>query len=167
MKYFHKQELELIEDCEKIAHELVHNYFKLSNSYWQKHIYEIVTLRNLEDIEITNRALAQILKYNRPLYTKKSANQLDTIFRICIQDHIIIDTVDINKEITLRSLLLYIIIHELVHLVRFGNFMELFETPAAKREKEEKTVHEISLDIISRFDPDIAQKLQKCYLPVC
>lgn len=167
MKYFQEQEIELVEYYEKVAHELVHNYFKLSNSYWQKHIYEIVTLRNLEDIEITNHALAQILKYNRPLYTKKSANQLDTIFRICIQDHMILDTVDINKKITLRSLLLYIITHELVHLVRFGNFMELFETPAAKREKEEKAVHEISLNIISKFDSDIGQRLEKCYLPVC
>jgi len=167
MKYFKDYELELVESCEKIAHELVHNHFKLSSSYWQKHIYEIVTLRGLDDIEITENALAQILKYNRPLHTKKFANQLDTIFRICIQDHIILDKVDINKEITLRSLLLYIITHELVHLVRFSRFMELFETPADRRKKEESAVHSISLDIISRFDFNIGQRLQKCYLPVC
>ena len=49
-----------------------------------------------------------------------------------------------NSFIRLESLMLYIAVHELVHVIRFGSGEADFNAPRAERIREEEKVNEIS-----------------------
>jgi len=44
--------------------------------------------------------------------------------------------------------MVYIFTHELVHIVRFCNFLKRFDVPEVEREKEEKIVHSKTYEIL-------------------
>ena len=46
-------------------------------------------------------------------------------------------------------LFLYIITHELVHVVRFSQFQALFEAPEEQKEEEERQVHLVTQKILA------------------
>ena len=45
-------------------------------------------------------------------------------------------------------LLVYIFTHELVHIVRFCNFLQRYEVSGEKRIEEERLVHEVTFNML-------------------
>jgi Mg2+ and Co2+ transporter CorA len=69
-------------------------------------------------------------------------------YLICLHDHQILEALRKDRNLQLLPLLIYVFVHELVHIVRFCNFSQRFEVSDERREKEEKVVHSTTFDIL-------------------
>ena len=132
---FHQQHKELLQEATVIAEELTSDYFKLSLSHWRRARYDILTLEALEQQEISPHALALVAKYHGCHRDRLLKSAVFDFYRICLQDHNILKALDACPDLSLLSLMLYIITHELVHVVRFSQFQALFEAPEEQKER--------------------------------
>jgi hypothetical protein len=146
---FHQRHKELLQDAAVIAEELTSDYFKLGPSHWRRARYDILTLEALEAPEISSHALALVAKYHGCHRDRVLKSAVFDFYRICLQDHNILKVLDTCPELCLRALMLYIITHELVHVVRFSQFQALFEAPEAKKREEEGRVHGLAQEILA------------------
>mgnify|MGYP006974901642 CR=1 FL=1 len=92
-------------------------------SHWRRARYDILTLEGLEDEEISSHALALVAKYHGCHRDRVLKSAFFDFYRICVQDHNILKALDTCLDLSLLPLLLYIITHELVHVVRFSQFL--------------------------------------------
>ncbi len=150
-RFFNERELEQVATAALRAEEMVYNYFKLSSSQWLKNRYDIKTARDLVPHERVEGPFAQVLKYEGRLHDLSLGSSTFSLYHVCIQDPAIISLVAGSPEIGLDPFLLYILVHELVHVVRFARFEHRYEN-ACEAEvtlEEEKKVHRITHDIIA------------------
>ena len=67
------------------------------------------------------------------------------LYRVCLQDNRILNAVErAHSFIRLESLMLYIAVHELVHVIRFGSGQADFNAPGDERLQEEEKVNKIT-----------------------
>lgn len=150
-RFFNESELEQVATAALRAEEMVYNHFKLSSSPWLKNRYDIKTARNLVPHERVEGPFAQVLKYEGRRQDRSLGSSVFSLYHVCIQDPAIILFVAENPKICLTPFLLYILVHELVHVVRFARFEHRYEN-ACEAEvtlEEEKKVHGITYDIIA------------------
>lgn len=139
---FNQKQLQAVNRAVLLAEELVSNHYKMSNSQWLGPRYDVKTLVELEQREIMDGPFAQIIRYSgRRKNTTLESSSYD-FYKICLQDHTVLDTLKAHDELPLFSFSLYIITHELIHIVRFGKFLQGFEASARERQVEEARVHE-------------------------
>ena len=148
-EYFHPDHKELLTEAAVIAEEVTSDYFKLSPSHWRRAPFDILTLEALRSEEISNHALALVAKYQGCPQDRLLGSAAFDFYRVCLQDHNILKTVDHRAELSLLPLLLYIVTHELVHIVRFSQFLALFETQTEQRQEEERRVHHLTQKILA------------------
>lgn len=133
------------------AEKMIMRHFRLGESDLRKHKYEVKTLAFLSEHEVKDGAFAHLCKY---AYEKPSALTLDgkegfDFYRVCLQDNIILDAVDrANSFVKLGPLLLYIAVHELIHVMRFGNGTIDFDASQDEKEREEKIVHSLTRETL-------------------
>ena len=148
---FHQGHKELLKDAVVIAEEMTSEYFKLSLSEWRRARYDILTLADLRQEEVSPHALALVAKYDgRPQDRLLKSAGFD-FYRICLQDHNILKTLESGK-LHLQPLLIYILIHELVHVVRFSRFLAFFDASCDQRRREEGLVHQVTRQILGRLN---------------
>ncbi|MGM0655831.1 MAG: hypothetical protein ACQETR_11010 [Thermodesulfobacteriota bacterium] len=151
IRFFNERELEQVATASLRAEEMVYNYFKFSSSQWLKNRYDIKTARDLAPHERIEGPFAQVLKYEGRRQNRSLGSSVFSLYHVCIQDPAIISFVAQNSKICLSPFLLYILVHELVHVVRFARFEHRYEN-ACEAEvtlEEEKKVHGITYDIIA------------------
>jgi hypothetical protein len=143
------------------AEKLVLRHFRLGEGDLRKNKYEVKTLAFLQACEVKDGAFAHLCKYS---YEKSSVLEPEgkegfDFYRVCLQDNIILDAVDrANHFIKLSPLMLYIAVHELIHVMRFGNGMIDFDADQEEKTQEEKIVHDLtreSLRAVRQNDMDI------------
>jgi hypothetical protein len=131
------------------AGTLAQKHFRLSPSEWKTHRYEVKTYEFLEPYQKSNDAFAQLCKY---VYKKRDAQDRRTdfhFFRICLQDHRILDAVKRGGSfIRFAPLMLYIATHELVHILRFNRGESDFDMLTGEKEREEERVHILTRHIL-------------------
>lgn len=124
-----------------MAEELVCNYYKMSPSQWRSPKYDIKTLRDLEAGEIINGPFAQIVRYQgSPKGSALGSDRYD-FYKVCLQDHTILKTLRDSPYLKLLPFCLYVIVHELIHIVRFSRFLQNFEATHHEKLREERRVH--------------------------
>ena len=69
-------------------------------------------------------------------------------YKICIQDHAILEVLMTHPEMELYPFTLYVVTHELVHIVRFSRFLQNFDASAVEKIEEERRVHGITHEIL-------------------
>ena len=139
---FNDHQLKAVNRAALLAEELVSNHYKMSSSQWLGPRYDVKTLKELEQNEIIDGPFAQIIRYRgRRMDTSLESASYD-FYKICLQDHTVLEVISENKDLPLFTFALYIITHELIHIVRFGKFLQGFEASAQERLKEEARVHE-------------------------
>ena len=139
---FNDNQLEAVNRAVLLAEELVSNHYKMSSSQWLGPRYDVKTLAELEQNEIIDGPFAQIIRYRgRRKDTSLESASYD-FYKICLQDHTVLDTISENIDLPLFTFALYIITHELIHIVRFGKFLQGFEASAQERLEEEARVHD-------------------------
>jgi len=161
VRYFSQTQIPVAARAFNDAEKLVSRHFRLSENDLRKNKYDVKTLAFLEQHEVKGDAFAQLCKYS---YEKPSGLSPDgkegfDFYRVCLQDNIILDAVDrANSFIKFSPLMLYIAVHELIHVLRFGNGDIDFNAPDEDKETEEKIVHNLTrraLQPIRQNDMDI------------
>jgi hypothetical protein len=149
--YFQQPDKELLKEATAIAEEVTSDFFKLSASHWRRARYDILTLEGLRDEEISTHALALVAKYDGQPQDRYLKSAVFDFYRVCLQDHNILKVLQSREDLRLFPLLLYIVTHELVHIVRFSQFLALFEASDLERHQEEQRVHTLTQKILAPF----------------
>ncbi|MFH1059097.1 MAG: hypothetical protein V1797_10545 [Pseudomonadota bacterium] len=144
---FQAEEINLLARSMEVAEERVSEHFRLSDESWRRYPYEVRTLAELLPQEVSREALAQVLRLRRPAGAKQIRGK--DFYRICLQDHNLLGLVRREGEDgLLLPLLTYVLVHELVHVMRFYRYEHLFEASADERRAEEARVHAIAGEIL-------------------
>lgn len=148
---FSRRELAKLPPSLALAEDLTGSFFKIPVFDRRKYPFEVDTLRNLEPAEIADEAFAQVCRYEAPNLSIPGRGLRRSFYRICLQDHNIRRAVPPEEEPqAFEALLLYILTHELCHVVRFCNFQQLFEADEHQRASEEQLVHRLTRQILAR-----------------
>jgi hypothetical protein len=147
-RYFHPQHKELLKEAAVIAEEMTFDFFKLQPSHWRRARYDILTLEGLRREEISPHAHALVAKYRGCPPNASLQSAFFDFYRVCLQDHNILKTLESSPQISLLPLLLYVVTHELVHVIRFSQFLALFEASEAEKAREERRVHRLTQQIL-------------------
>ncbi|MEW6737104.1 MAG: hypothetical protein AB1489_37810 [Acidobacteriota bacterium] len=152
MRRFSSEQRQLVCETTALAQSLVSHYYVLAPREWAGMRYEVRTQTELEPIELLDTVLAQVICYE---YVKRVGQQVleqGDLYRICLQDNRILATLAGGCELDLASLLLYVLTHELVHVVRFGQHLQRLDLSFEERVGEEQSVDLITQRIVG-FSP--------------
>jgi len=151
MRFFESYELKQVSDALEIAEDATGNYYKFSADQWKRHGYDVKTLRSLQGEEISQRAFALLHKATRSLTGFESKTRVRDFYFICLQDHLVLGAMKRDRNLGLLPLMVYVLTHELVHIVRFCNFYQRFTAPQGIREREEALVHRMTFEILENI----------------
>lgn len=156
---FSNKEYGLFSDALAVAEESISDYYRLSHAAWAAYPYEVRTLAELAPREISDQALAQVLRLRQPQRPGRLRGW--DFFRICVQDHNLLGLVRREKAGDLMlPLLTYVLAHELVHVVRFYQFQHLFEASPQEKVAEEAKVYQITNQALEKVKlPSLGQVL--------
>jgi hypothetical protein len=148
-RHFHPHDKELLKEAAVIAEEMTFDFFKLSPAHWRRSRYDILTLEGLSREEISPHAHALVAKYKGCPPNASLQSAFFDFYRVCLQDHNILKTLEVSPALSLFPLLLYIVTHELVHVIRFSQFLALFEAALEEKAREEMLVHQLTQKILA------------------
>ena len=147
-RQFDASQLDSVNQAVSVSEEMVSNYYKLSDTQMLQLNYDIRTSSRLAPHEIVGDHFAQIVRYR----ARKKASMLETeaedFYLVCIQDHAILDAIDRFPALCLYPFMLYIVCHELIHVVRFRRFLQHFHVPPEERQIEEIRVHHETREVL-------------------
>lgn len=147
--HFGNRDIYMIEESIDLAEELVNAYFNISFDEWRNWRYDVKTLAYLSQSEITDNAFAQICKYECVKDKNSTPPVSFEFYRICLQDNKILNAVKGSpNRIELKPLMLYIVTHELSHIVRFNKYFKNFFASPREKEWEEANVHSITYEML-------------------
>ena len=146
---FSREQLHFVNQAVTMAEELVSNFFKMSSNEWLKPKYDIKTLAELTPNEIVEGPYAQIIRYQGQRKGSSLGSESYDFYKICIQDHTILATLNKRPELSIVAFCLYIVTHELIHIVRFSRFLQNFEASVDEKLNEERRVHALTHQILS------------------
>ena len=152
-RFFNLEQISLAGRTFSQAEKMAGRYFGIGPVEWKERRYDVKTLAFLEKHEVREGAFAHLCKYQS---RKKSggAERDFHFYRICLQDDRILDAVKrAHSFIRLPSLLLYIAVHELVHVIRFDRGEGNFDAPEEEKSDEEEKVHRITRNLL-KLTPD-------------
>lgn len=149
-RVFGPEQLSTVNRSVEMAEELVSNYYKLSGSQVRQLNYDIKTAADLVANEITTVHFAQIVRYKAQKKDSLLETEADDFYKICIQDPVVIDALEKGRQLQLYPFMLYVICHELIHVVRFRRFLQHFHAPAEQRQAEEARVHHLTHRILDK-----------------
>ncbi|MFO7708089.1 MAG: hypothetical protein R6V84_07930 [Desulfobacterales bacterium] len=142
-------QLSSITQAVRISEELVSNRYKMSTGQWLRPKYDLRTLAELEPGEIIDGPFAQIIRYKGQPQRASLGSATYDLYRICLQDHTIMEALNRRTDLELLPFAVYITTHELVHIVRFSRFLQGFDASPDERLAEEMRVHERTHGILS------------------
>jgi len=151
LRSFNNRDLVLLGDALEIAEDATGDFFKFSLAQWKRHRYDVRTLTALTTAELRPHAFAMLNKGSKVIGEFEFKAKSQDFYFICLQDHLILNALRRDKDLGFLSLLVYIFTHELVHIVRFCNFLKRFEISEKEREKEEKLVHSKTYEILKNL----------------
>ncbi|NOY68244.1 MAG: hypothetical protein GXP53_01945 [Deltaproteobacteria bacterium] len=147
--YFNEEEMEVVDQSVAVAEELVNNHYKLSTSQMAQLNYDVKTSAHLLAREKAEEHFAQIVRYSAKRKGAVLETDTEDFYKICIQDTAILSALKKTTDLCLPPFLLYIVCHELIHIVRFRRFLQNFNAPFAERHAEESRVHGRTHDLLA------------------
>ena len=148
LEKFSDDQIEIINNCVSIAEELVSDHYKMSAGQWLRGRYDVKTLKDLTQDEIIGGPFAQIIRYEAKKKNTLLGSSTYDFYKICLQDHTILETLANTPQMPLFAFSLYILTHELIHVVRFGQFLQNFNATEKEKLVEEARVHEKTYQIL-------------------
>jgi hypothetical protein len=141
----------------KVAQSLVTDYYRIAPREWRGMRYEVKTLNALRASEVADHALAQTVCYSFCRQAGLMIIDEGDLYRICLQDHKILEAAR-RRNTQLPLLLTYVLTHELVHVVRFGQRLQSLDLAPEMRHIEEQNVEKTTRTILAKAGyPDIAR----------
>jgi hypothetical protein len=133
------------------AEKVVSRHFRMSEDELRQNKYDVKTLAYLTQHEVKDGAFAHLCKYSfeKPDSFENEGKGGFDFYRICLQDNMILDAVErANSFIKLSPLMLYIAVHELIHVLRFASGNIAFDASTEEKEQEETVVHNLTRDAL-------------------
>lgn len=159
--YFNADHVPATKKAFSEAEALVSRQFRLTNEQFRKNKYEVKTLAYLKEHEVKDGAFAHLCRYSydRPVEPLAKQEGGFDFYRVCLQDNTILDAVErANPFIKFSPLMLYIAVHELIHILRFNSGEADFFAGDDAKEQEEMIVHHMTrtaLQPVKSSDLDI------------
>ncbi|MEJ5300428.1 MAG: hypothetical protein WHS38_05505 [Thermodesulforhabdaceae bacterium] len=147
---FSDNQIHQLDQAIEIAEDIVGDHFKISTAEWKHYRYDIRSLKYLYPEEITDIAYAQILRYTQHPQERFRGSLRGEYFKICLQDHVILKTLNTNSDLLFVPFLVYIVTHELIHIVRFARFLQHFIANESEQIEEERRVHHLTQDLLKK-----------------
>jgi hypothetical protein len=147
---FQEKEIAVLIRAIDVSEELISDFYKITTSEWRRHRYDIQSLQDLREEEITDLAFAQIRRYARSPHQRVLGSEPGDFFKICLQDHVILRALERDPRMQLLPLATYIVIHELIHVIRFSKFLQLFDSTSSERDAEERLVHSLTYTVLGK-----------------
>jgi hypothetical protein len=166
MQRFNEQDLQQVRIAGGQAQMLVTNYYAIAPREWALMRYEVKTQVELAPSEFNDSVLAQVVCYEYTRSVGREILEQGDLYRICLQDNRILSTLVEGDELSLSRLLIYILTHELVHVVRFGQRLQRLDLPDHERPLEEQSVELITERILG-FAPEQEATRRLRELPKC
>lgn len=161
--YFNNEQCKWTVEAAEFAEDLVKHFYKLAYRDWPALHYDLKTLADLQVHEITDQAFAQLARYEMVMPTRPRKMMATDFYRICIQDHKILDAIENRQDhIGFRPLVLYIVTHELIHIIRFGKLIKWYEIPWGSDE-EEARVHKVTAQVLKNVNLSGLDKVLDSY----
>jgi len=149
IEYFSRPEISVVNNSVALAEELVSNHFKLSATQLVNLNYDIKTLADLTEEEVVNDHFAQVIRYAVKKKNDLLGTSVKDFYKICLQDHSILRAMRRNQDLDLFAFVLYVVTHELIHVIRFQKFLQHFDAPCHEKDHEEVRVHRKTHEILS------------------
>ena len=170
LQSFGKAELKAVRRARAEAEALVGDFYVLAPREWERMTYEVRTLEELAPEEIHNQAFAQVLCYDFTRRIGQTILDRRDLYRICLQDHRILQAITGSRpvapkadKLALEPFLLYLLTHELIHIVRFTQRMQHLDLAPALRPQEEMNVEQTTRHILARVaDRALRHVLEAC-----
>lgn len=146
---FDSYQKSLAQKAGRVAQSLVTNYYCIAPREWQSMRYEVKTLKALRSSEVADHALAQTLCYSFCRQAGPRVIEQGNLYRVCLQDHNILEAAA-RRKVRLQPVLTYVLTHELVHVVRFGQRLQKVDLPLELRPLEEQNVERTTRRILAK-----------------
>jgi len=146
-QFFSTDHIEVIGEASVISEEVLSDYFSLSRGDWRQWPYEIRTLKELQEGEYPGNAFAHLLKYGKGMDDKLRGRDCVSFYRICLNDTNILKKTNGGDKRHLLPFMVYVLVHELFHIVRFGKYI-YFPLMDTRREEEEERVSGLTNKIL-------------------
>jgi hypothetical protein len=167
-RLFSKKQIALVEPTTKRAEELTGDFFRLPSFGPERYLYEVVTAYQQSRSERAPGVFAHLVRYSRTLPGPSQERKPANFYRICLQDSDILESLRRpGVGFDLATLLLYILTHELVHLVRIERFEHFYDAEDPQRRQEEMVVHDLTHQILQRVSDPKVQAVLECYADHC
>ena len=150
MEKFNSEQLSIVNNAITVAEELVSDSYKLSASQWLRHRYEVKTEIDLNENEKVEIPFAQLIRYKGQKKRSSLGSCSFDYYKICLMDSNILSAFKESEQLKLFPFLLYIVSHELIHIVRFSAFLQSFSASFEEKIKEEVRVHNKTHEILSK-----------------
>lgn len=150
LETFSDQQIVTVNQMVGLAEDIVSEHYKMSQAQWLRNRYDVLTLAQLDASEIVHGPYAQIVRYSGRKMQSQLGSEAFDFYKICLQDHSIIRALRENRSLRLEPFMLYIITHELIHVIRFGQFIQFFDAGETQRNEEERLVHQRTVDILKK-----------------
>ncbi len=165
-EFFTKQQRLWVGEALEIAESLAEANLKIDLTDSAKYFYDLRTLINLQGAEKTDRALAQVCKYEYLRTKSFRAKKSRDFYRICLQDDKILKAAAWESPLFLRALIIYVITHELIHVIRFSENPRIFHLQIKEKRAEEKGVHRLTYNLLKGLpEPELDELLER-YRPM-
>jgi hypothetical protein len=155
----------LVFDALHEAEEHASRYYCIPPRQWQRLPYDLITRRDCEWLPVPETVLARLQRLER---ISRRRPALD-FYRIQLNDPSILNAARRNGlESEIYPFLVYILTHEMVHLVRLGTIIESEKDLLPCFEAEETRVDRISRQILTgtpseRFRPVLEKFSLPCF----
>lgn len=158
VRRFNLEELALLRRCLERSEGLVAASFRIPALPSKQYPYEVATLGELSEAERAEEAFAHLVVYER-----QRARGEERLYRICLQDGTILARLSDGGPSWLAALLVYVLTHELVHVVRFQRAEQTYAAAGAERDREEDLVHRLTLELLAEAREPEWQSLNERY----
>jgi len=151
-QYFSPHDIPIVTNSVAVAEESVSNHYKLSTTQLLHLNYDVKTLIDLSEDEIVDDHFAQVIRYAEKTKNGLPDAPVKDFYKVCLQDHSIINTMKKFKDLDLYAFAVYIVCHELIHIIRFRRFLQHFDAPFSEKMNEEVRVHVKTHEILSKVN---------------
>jgi hypothetical protein len=142
-RHFDAGDLRTVEPALGAAEQFTGRFYCIPGRDWSRFPYEVTTTASGEPPR--DWAFADVVRVLPFSTAPIRRHGFGEHFRIRLRDDVFLSAVEEpDREIDLFPLLLWVLTHELVHVVRFGSGLAPFDAAADARQHEEHRVHEIT-----------------------
>ena len=147
---FTTSDLTTISRAAVLAEGLTRAYFNLAPDEWKENPYTIFTHKHVGKALHEQDVFAHVVRYKARVGRPKAPRPGEReTYGVVLQDPNILLALLRSAMHDLWTLGLFILTHELTHIVRFRKYHVDFFAPVEGRDKEEKLVHGITQEILA------------------